>query len=120
MRPAETGGLDEPEMEPGEVVDGVHPVGVVRAPESRVRRSPHREALGNLIEPARPAAVTAGAVEDQQGSALPADPRVDAGAADGDRLLMGSHAPYYAPAVEKTPLAVRLGEFVAALRFENL
>src|SRR5258705_4622300 len=28
---------------------------------------------------------------------------------------MGSHAPYYAPAMEKTPLALRLGEFVAAL-----
>src|SRR5206468_12608505 len=41
-------------------------------------------------------------------------------AADGDGLLMGSHAPYYAPAMEKTPLALRLGEFVAALSLENL
>src|SRR2546422_11775157 len=27
---------------------------------------------------------------------------------------------YYAPAMEKTPLAVQLGEFVARLRFEEL
>src|SRR5258705_10379473 len=33
---------------------------------------------------------------------------------------MGSHAPYYAPAMEKTPLALRLGEFVAALSLEDL
>src|SRR5262245_3555823 len=66
---------------------------------------------------------------------------MDADTADRDRLLMGSHAPYYAPAVvrvagrrgaqalpaeaglhimEKMSLAVRLGEFVAALRFEDL
>src|SRR5262249_56293592 len=91
------GGFDEPEMDRGQVVDAAHPVGVAGAPEPRVRRRPHGEALGNLIEPARPAAVTAGAVEHQQRRALTTDPRVYAGTADRDGLLTGSHPPYYPP-----------------------
>src|SRR3989442_11581710 len=120
MRPAEPGGVDEPEMEPGEVVDAVHPVGVAGAPEARMRGRPHREALGHLREPPGPPTVAAGAVEHQQRVALPADPGVHADTADRDGLLSRSHAPYYAPAMEKTPLAVQLGEFVARLRFEEL
>src|SRR2546422_4339236 len=120
MRSAEPGGVDEPEVEPGEVVDAVHPVGVAGAPEARVRGRPHREALGDLRQPPGPATVAAGAVEHQQGIALPANPCVHADAADGDRLLTRLHAPYYAPAMGKTPLAVQLGEFVARLRFEEL
>src|SRR5439155_3743750 len=103
MRPAEPGGVDEPEMEPGEVIDAVHPVGVAGAPEARMRGRPHCEALGHLREPPGPPTVAAGAVEHQQWVALPADPGVHADTADRDGLLSRSHAPYYAPAMEKLP-----------------
>src|SRR5262249_62321507 len=99
MGRAESGGFEEPEMEPGRVVDAAHPVGVGGAPEPRVRRRPHGEALGNLIEPARPAAVTAGAVEHQQRRALTTDPRVSAGTAYRDPLPTSSHPPYSPPAI---------------------
>src|SRR3989442_8575484 len=92
VRPAEPGGVDEPEIEPGEVVDALHPVGVARAAEAGMRRSPDREVLGNLLHPACPSPVAAGAVEHEQGIAPPTDPRVDVDAADRDRLLAGSHA----------------------------
>src|SRR5262249_55153709 len=98
VRPPELRRLDEPEIEPREVVDALHPVGIVRAPEAWMGRCPHGEALRDLVEPARPAAVAAGAVEHQQRLARPADPGMYADAADRDRLLTRSHAPYYAPA----------------------
>src|SRR5882724_9491572 len=79
-----------------------------------MRRRPHGEALRDLIEPARPAAIAAGAVEDQQRIALSADPGVYADAADQDRLLTGSHAPYYAPAAVRA--AGRRGAGVPAGR----
>src|SRR4030095_6988013 len=97
VAPGAPGGLDEPEVEPGEVVDTVHPFGVAGAPEARVRGCPHCEALRYLCKPAGPATIAAGAVEHQQGLALPTDPGMHAHATDRDRLLTRSHGPYYAP-----------------------
>src|SRR3989442_1272953 len=97
--PAEAGGVDEPEIEAREIVDAFHPRRVARPSESGMGGGPHGEALGHLLDPPRPSAIAAGTVEDHQRLALAAGPRVDVDTADRDRLLTGSHAPYYAPGV---------------------
>ena len=81
----------------------IHSASPERA-EAGMGGRPHRVALRDLVHPAPPAAIAAGAVEHQQGVALAADPGVHVDAADRDRLLMGSHAPYYARLLSSGPL----------------
>src|SRR6185295_7362592 len=76
--------------------DPLHPLRVAGGAEARMRRRPHGVALGDQVHPAAPAAVTAGAVQHEQRRAAAADPGLDAGTTDRDRLLTWSHAAYYA------------------------
>src|SRR5207249_790450 len=99
-----------------------------RQPEARVGGRPHGESLGDALRPPGEAAVSPGAVQDEQRSAITADPRVHVDAADPNPLLAWFHGPHYAPGtptrggrpMERTPLAVTLGDFVAALTFQAL
>src|SRR5688572_9392961 len=91
MRPAEPRGVDEPEVEAREIVDSLHPVRVARSPEAGMRGRPHLVALGDLPQPAREAAIAAGAMQDEQRRTAPAAPHVHVDAADGDALFARIH-----------------------------
>src|SRR5262249_57924460 len=64
----------------------------------------------------------------RRGAAAAADPRVHVDAADPNPRVAWFHGPHYAPGtptrggrpMERTPLAVTLGDFVAALTFQTL
>src|SRR6185503_734221 len=102
--PAELRRVDEPQIEAGEVVHAFHPLGVAGGAEAGMGRGPDRVTLRHLVQPAAPATTAPGAVEHRQRGAVSPYPGVDVDAADRDRLLKGSHAPYYAHLLSSGPL----------------
>ena len=91
VHPRQPERVEKPQIEPGEVVDALHPVRGVGLAKARVGGRVDGVALGHRGHPSPPASVASGAVKDEQGIACPADERVHFDSADPDRLLARHH-----------------------------
>src|ERR1700682_4837122 len=79
--------VKKPEVEPGKVVDALHPVRGIGVAKARVGGRVDGMALGHGGYPSAPSSVASGAVAHEQGIARPANESMHLDSADADCLF---------------------------------